>query len=228
MKKLSKKEKQYLELGIIALIVLLTILLWDSIIIYPIKLFVVLLHEISHGIVSVLTGGQIVSIQISQYLGGQCNTKGGIPFLVASAGYLGSLLFGSAIFISSYDKNYSKWITTSIAVILVLFTANYMTGSVGVVLSLIFSLILILSPRYFNKTFHKYLMKSLGLISSLYVLVDIKEDLLTFEYRETDAHLLAKITGINAAVWGLLWFGISVVAIYFLFRYGYSKGYSKK
>jgi hypothetical protein len=71
-------------------------------------------------------------------------------------------------------------------------------------------------------------MKSLGLISSLYVLVDIKEDLLTFEYRETDAHLLAKITGINAAVWGLLWFIISAVVIYFLFRYGYSKGFSKK
>ena len=54
------------------------------------------------------------------------------------------------------------------------------------------------------------------------------EDLLTFEYRETDAHLLAKITGINAPLWGLLWFIISAIAIYFLFRYGYSKGFSKK
>ena len=228
MKKLSKKKKQYLELGIIALIVIITIILWDSIIIYPVKLFVVLLHEISHGIISVLTGGHIVSIQISENLGGQCLTKGGLPFLVASAGYLGSLVFGSAIFISSYDKNYNKWITTFIAVILILFTANYMNGSVGIILSLLFSLVLILSPRYFNKTFHKYLMKSLGLISSLYVLVDIKEDLLTFEYRETDAHLLAKITGINAPLWGLLWFIISAIAIYFLFRYGYSKGFSKK
>lgn len=228
MKKLTKKGKQNLELGIIALIVILTILLWDSIAIYPVKLFVVLLHEISHGIVSVLSGGQIVSIQISENLGGQCVTKGGLPFLVASAGYLGSLVFGSAVFISSYDKNYGKWITTIIAIILILFTANYMVGTVGVVLSLLFSVVLFLSPRYFNEIFHKYLMKSLGLISCLYVLVDIKEDLLTFEYRETDAHLLAKITGINAALWGLLWFLISAIVIYFLFKYGYSKGFSKK
>lgn len=227
LKKLSKKGKQNLELGIIALIVIITIMLWNTIAIYPVKLFVVLLHEISHGIVSVLSGGQIISIQISENLGGQCLTKGGIPFLVASAGYLGSLIFGSAIFISSYDIKYGKWITTFIAVILLLFTANFMTGSIGIILSLLFVLILFLSPRYFNKTVHKYLMKSLGLISSLYVLVDIKEDLITFAYRESDAHLLAKLTGISAIFWGVLWFIISAIVIYFLFRFGYKKGYKK-
>jgi len=228
LKKLSKKGKQYFELVIISLIVITTIILWNSIIIYPVKLFVVLLHEISHGIVAVVSGGKIISIQISENLGGQCVTSGGVPFIVASAGYLGSLVFGSAIFISSYDKKYSSWITTIIAIILIFFSANYIAGSVGIIISLLYAAVLYLSPRYFNKTVHMYLMKTLGLISSLYVLVDIKEDLLTLEYRESDSNILESITGINAAVWGLLWFITSAVIIYFLLRYSYSRGFKKQ
>lgn len=228
MKKLSKKGKQYFEFLFITLIVITTIFLWNSIIIYPVKLFVVLLHEISHGIVAVLSGGKILSIQISENLGGLCISSGGVPFLVASAGYLGSLVFGSAIFISSYDKKYSSWITTIIAIILILFSANFISGSVGITLALLYAVILYVSPRYFNKTIHMYLMKTLGLISSLYVLVDIKEDLLTLEYRESDTNILESITGINAAVWGLLWFIISAVVIYYLLRFSYLKGYKNQ
>lgn len=212
----------------ISLIVITTIILWDSIIIYPVKLFVVLLHEISHGIMAVISGGKIISIQISENLGGQCITSGGVSFLVASAGYLGSLLFGSAIFISSYNKKYSSWITTIIAVLLILFSANYIIGPVGIILSLLYSAVLYLSPRYFNKTIHMYLMKSLGLISSLYVLVDIKEDLLTLNYRESDTNILETVTGINAAAWGLLWFIISAIIIYFLLRFSFSRGYKRQ
>lgn len=212
----------------ISLIVITTIILWDSIIIYPVKLFVVLLHEISHGIMAVISGGKIISIQISENLGGQCITSGGVSFLVASAGYLGSLLFGSAIFISSYNKKYSSWITTIIAVLLILFSANYIIGPVGIILSLLYSAVLYISPRYFNKTIHMYLMKSLGLISSLYVLVDIKEDLLTLNYRESDTNILETVTGINAAAWGLLWFIISAIIIYFLLRFSFSRGYKRQ
>lgn len=219
---------QYLELAVIIVISTVTIILWNSILIYPIKLFVVLLHEISHGIAAVVSGGKIISIQISENLGGQCITSGGVSFIVASAGYLGSLVFGSAIFISSYEKKFSSWITTIIAVILIFFSANYITGSTGIILAIIYSVILYLSPRYFNKTIHKYLMKCLGIISSLYVLVDIKEDLLTLEYRESDANILENITGINSAVWGLLWFIISAAVIFYLIRYGFLKGFKKQ
>lgn len=227
-KKLSKKEKQRLELFIILAVVIFSILIWDTIILYPVKLFVVLLHEISHGIAAVLTGGKIVSIEIFENLGGQCLTSGGVSFVVASAGYLGSLCFGSLLFLSAYNKKIENWSTYSIAFILIFFAANYMVGSIGILLALSFSFLLIISSKYFNQIFHRYFIKILGIISSFYVLVDIKEDLLTFAYRETDAHLLAKISGIAAPIWGFLWFLISVVVVYFLFKYGFKKGYSKK
>jgi len=71
------------------------VLLFDSIVVYPFRLFVVFLHEVGHGTAAVLTGGRIVSIGISPDEGGVCVTRGGIRFVVLNAGYLGSLLFGA-------------------------------------------------------------------------------------------------------------------------------------
>jgi len=40
----------------------LGLVLWDTFVVYPFRLFVVLFHEISHGLAAVVTGGSIVSI----------------------------------------------------------------------------------------------------------------------------------------------------------------------
>ncbi|MCF8356999.1 MAG: M50 family metallopeptidase [Melioribacteraceae bacterium] len=225
-RKLSKKDKQKLELGIIVSAGILSILLWDTILIYPVKLFVVLLHEISHGIAAIISGGNIVAINLNYNLGGQCVTKNGNEILIASFGYLGSLLFGTLIFISGYEKKLIKPVPISIAVLIVLFMANFMRGAEGIVFTLLIAVILIISPNLSNKKVHAYIMKILGLVSCMYVLVDIKEDLLTLTYRETDAQLIAGITGIPALWWGLLWFVISIMVIYILLKHSYKKGFS--
>ena len=72
-------------------------LLWDTPVVYPLKIFVVLLHEVSHGIAAVAGGGAIQEILITPNQGGACNCHGGVPFLTLSAGYLGSLLWGAAL-----------------------------------------------------------------------------------------------------------------------------------
>jgi hypothetical protein len=48
----------------------------------------------SHGIAAVATGGSIVSIEISPNQGGLCTSRGGLRFVISTAGYLGSLLWG--------------------------------------------------------------------------------------------------------------------------------------
>ena len=72
-------------------------LLWDTFVVYPFRLFVVFLHEISHGLAAVLTGGSIVSIGLSFDEGGVCLTRGGWPFLILNAGYLGQPALGRAL-----------------------------------------------------------------------------------------------------------------------------------
>ena len=65
--------------------------LWDTPVLYPLKIFVVLLHEISHAMTAVATGGHIDRIALDPRQGGACYCPGGNAFLTLSAGYLGSL-----------------------------------------------------------------------------------------------------------------------------------------
>src|SRR4030042_285917 len=224
MKKFTKKNKRAIELTIIILITILSIIFWNRFVIFPIKTFVVLMHEIFPGIAAILSGGKVINIVVNTNLGGECITDGGIPIFIASSGYLGSLLVGSSLFISAYKYKFSLWICTILSILILLFTANFFNGAFGIATAIAFAIILYISPRYFNKTIHSYLMKILGLISSLYVLIDIKEDLITLTYRPTDAQILSELTGINALFWGVLWLIISLVVVYFLFKESYEKG----
>lgn len=228
MKKLSAKSKKQIELGIIISVCILTIIFWNSVVIYPIKLFVVLLHEMSHGLAAIFTGGKIVSMEVTSNLGGKCVTHGGNTIIISSAGYIGSLLWGWALFYSGYNFDFSIWFNSFLAAFLILITANFLTGAAGVIVTLVFAVIILLSPRLFNKTVHAYLMKFLGIISCLYVVADIREDLLTTEYRQTDAQMIADLTGIPAVLIGIVWFAISVGAVYLLFKLSYKKGMKKK
>ena len=73
-------------------------LFWSTPIVYPVKIFVVLLHEISHAAMAVATGGTIQRIELSSLEGGACYCPGGNAFLTASAGYLGSSAWGGLMF----------------------------------------------------------------------------------------------------------------------------------
>ncbi|NIP98609.1 MAG: M50 family peptidase, partial [Akkermansiaceae bacterium] len=72
--------------------------------IYPLKIFVVMLHEISHGMMSVATGGGIDRIVLDPQQGGACYCGGGNAFLTLSAGYLGSLVWGVLLLSAAQAK----------------------------------------------------------------------------------------------------------------------------
>lgn len=228
MKKLSKKQKEKLDFYILLSVTVISFLLWDTILLYPIKIFVILIHEISHGIMAILTGGQLKNININWNLSGSSTSVGGVPFLIAFAGYTGSIIIGALLFYSAKNIKLSIWLNTILTIVFILIVSNLMEAPAGIIFSLIFAVLLFASPRYFKKELHQYFVKTLGLVSCLYAVVDIKQDLLTLRYRPTDAELLADASGIPAIIWGLLWFTISVAAVYFLFRESFQTAYPKR
>lgn len=74
------------------LIALLVWVLWWTPAIAPVRLFVVFLHELSHGLAAYLTGGKLVSFYLVAQEGALALTAGGSRFVILNAGYLGSLL----------------------------------------------------------------------------------------------------------------------------------------
>ena len=136
---LTPKQKKQLEYGIVLGFLFLAFFFWNSFFIYPIKLFVILTHEMSHGLAAILTGGQLDSILITSSLGGESRTIEGNKFVITSAGYLGSLLFGVALFIAGHKEKFRKTVSVLLAILLILFAANFLEGNLGRISSVFFA-----------------------------------------------------------------------------------------
>jgi hypothetical protein len=187
--------------------------LWWSPVLYPLKVFVVFLHEISHGIASVATGGSIEQIRLSPLLGGACFCPGGNAFLTLSSGYLGSLAWG-ALMVEG-----ARWSGRRPAGMLRVFgffvsvlTLLYVRGIFGIAFGLLFGLALVYSAARLSTQLSRTLLTVLGLTSCLYALLDIKGDILDRPELRSDASVLAELTGIPTLVWGALWICAAIAA----------------
>jgi hypothetical protein len=76
---------------------LVVLALWVIPIPNPIKLLAVSLHEMSHSLAALLTGGRIFGFAISPSGAGVTMGVGGNMFLILIAGYIGNSLWGAAL-----------------------------------------------------------------------------------------------------------------------------------
>jgi hypothetical protein len=183
-------------------------LLWWSPVIYPLKLFVVLLHETSHALMAVATGGRVDRIVITADQGGVCYCPGGNAFLTLSAGYLGSLLWGALILILAQARRPApRNTTTALGAAVLALTALFVRNPFGVLFGALFGATLV-ALRGAGRTVHVLVLTALGLTSCLYALLDIKSDVLDRPHLPSDAYMLAQLTGVPTAAWGILWIGM--------------------
>lgn len=192
--------------------------LWDTPLVYPLQVFVVFLHEISHGIVAVATGGSIQKITLSPGLGGACHCAGGNAFLTLSAGYLGSLFWGALILeVAHRAGRHAGTVVQGMGGILVVLTLLFVRGAFGVVFGLLFGSALLLAARQLTPAWNRALLTVVGLTSTLYAILDIKSDILDRPHLRSDARMLAELTGVPTLVWGTLWISIALVVSILLF-----------
>jgi hypothetical protein len=197
-------------------------LLWDTPVVYPLKVFVIFLHEISHGIAAVATGGSIQEITMSPRLGGACACPGGNAFLTLSAGYLGSLVWGGVILEAGWRSGNRAHVVVRVAGALVLLlTLLFVRGIFGFVFGAAFGVALVLTARHLSLPTNRRLLEVLGLTSCLYALLDIKSDVLDRPELPSDAAMLAALTGVPTLVWGALWILLALVLSAWFFRRAY-------
>lgn len=214
--KLNKVGKEFIILMILFII---AVYFWDSILVYPVKLFVVLLHEMSHGIAALILGGKILNIEISSQIGGYTSytmPKGWLSeIIVASAGYLGSMFWGGLILIGASKTEKDRYITLAIGIVsLILEFFVIKSGELfGIIYTFGFAGFMILAFKYLKDWVNDYMLKFIGLTSCLYVIVDIKEDLISRSIVQSDAGQISALTGIPSIVIGLSWAAVSIVLI---------------
>lgn len=195
--------------------------LWDTVFVYPIKIFVVFMHEVSHGVAAVVTGGQIVTIEINQQQGGHAITQGGSRFWTLTAGYLGSLIWGGLILLLAARTRLDKAVSVLIGIGMVAISIGFGESSFTYIFGISFGVALLLIGFFLPEGFNDWILRIIGVTSCLYAILDIKSDVLDRSHLRSDARMLSELTGIPTTVWGGLWILIAVaLTVWFLYIAG--------
>jgi hypothetical protein len=189
------------------------LLLWGTFVVYPFRLFVVFLHEISHGIAAVLTGGSIVRIGLSFDEGGVCITRGGWRLLILNAGYLGSLLWGALFLLLGARRTRARSVIGAVGVFTLVMTLAYVRTWFGFFYGLATGLVLVAVAAKLKPAVSETLLAAIGATSVLYAIWDVAADVLVAHSGQSDASALARLTGLPAILWGAAWIAFSAAVL---------------
>ena len=185
----------------------------------PLKILVVFLHELSHAMTAVFTGGDIISISVSPAQGGEAWTRGGSRFLTLSAGYLGSLLIGLALLWVALRTNLDRYVMAGLGIILLVITALYMRDLFAISFGAIGGIAPLVAARFLPIDVNDLILRVIGLTSMIYVPYDIFSDTIARSALQSDARMLAEEFGGPTIMWGGMWLIMSLVLIGFTLRH---------
>lgn len=182
-------------------------LLWNTPVVWPLKILVVFFHEFSHALATWLSGGSVEAIRLSADEGGLCLTRGGSQFLILSAGYLGSMLLGALLLVVASRTRRDRLVVASLGAALVIITLVWVpfANPFGFFFGLATGAAMLLAARFLPEAVSDGLLKVAGLTSLAYAPLDIWSDLIARDLPQSDANALGKLTGIPGVVFGVLW-----------------------
>lgn len=191
---------------------LITKLPFTKLIFFPFSMFVTYVHETNHGLVALLTGGSLISFTMQMDTSGLAYTQGGIRFLILSAGYVGSTIWGGLLLIASLKKKSYKPLLSILSIFFLIFTLLYARNFVAFGSGLFFSALLFLFSNLKNNNFTSIFIGFLAVQTSFNSISDIYDLLfLSKTCARTDAHLMSQeMTGglippiIFATIWALI------------------------
>ena len=122
-----------------------------SFILYPFKLFVTYVHEASHGVAAIITGGHFLKLTMEWDTSGLAYTSGGWRVLVISAGYLGSSIFGGLLFLVAFRKGWEKVILIGLGAFFLICTILFARNPVALVTGFTFGILFLILIKYSNK-----------------------------------------------------------------------------
>lgn len=194
--------------------------LWQTPVALPLKILTVFLHEMSHALAALLTGGSIESLTIDPQQGGAVMARGGNRFISLSAGYCGSLLIGVMLFIVAVRTRWDRLFLGSLGVMILLVTAFYVRSGFALGFGLLTGALMIAAARFLGHGLNDLLLRLIGLTSMIYVPYDIFSDTIARSHLRSDARMLAEEFGGPTLFWGGAWLLISLIVIILSLRYG--------
>lgn len=201
---------------------------WNNIIIKPLKIFTVFLHELGHTLMAFSFGFGIEAFKVNFNESGYVIAKPKGFFssvMIANGGYLGSVLFAVLILYLKRTK-LKKFILGFLAIIFLAVAIGYSGISLTLLFAAVFASIVIIVYMVNNEKLTDWLIDILGISSVAYAIYDTFVDTILMQFfinnkmflfggsaPVTDAVRLAQMTHIPAIVWGIIWIAISILAV---------------
>ncbi len=197
------------------LFVLLAVIfaLWSTPLMVPLKILVVFFHELSHAAVTILTGGEVISLTVSADQGGMVVSRGGSRFWTLTAGYLGSLLIGLALLIGALRSHADRLILVVCGICLLLCAALYIRDVFALAFTFGTGASMCAVGWWLRNEISDLALRTIGLASMIYVPYDILSDTILRSNLQSDARMLAEEIGGATLIWGGIWLAISVLTI---------------
>jgi hypothetical protein len=212
---LSVNHTQGITLGIIVLYVAVIALLWNipyvKYSLWPFKMLVIAFHEFGHAITACCTGGRVKSISLDPREGGVTHMQGGISAITLPAGYLGSSLIGALLIFCGFDIVASK-IASIVLGVCFLLTLWWARKDWLTIITILLAVGLLVACWFIKHAEPlKYVVLFIGVMSSLYSVWDICDDLILRKVNESDASVFAQRYGGSSQCWGVIWSIISLI-----------------
>jgi hypothetical protein len=183
---------------------------------YPFYLFGLFIHELSHALAVLLTGGKLHRVVILPGRSGFAEYNGGVGCIIGSAGYVGSALFGGLLLIIAAGDIPAASVLMWLGILLMLASLLFVRNVFGIVAGIFIGAGLIAASLRLAEFVTEALLWLLAIQFILYAFASFGNLFDWTQYPEgfSDAHILAKDTGIPPLVWALLW---SLIALAILF-----------
>ncbi len=183
------------------------------------------LHEISHGLAAIATGGDIIDITLNFDGSGEARSRGGNETLTTFSGYAGAPILAGLLYLAASLRGRASRFALTIAAAatsaaVLWYGRTFATYAIGGAITALLAMIVVLG-QYVQRWRPQAGMR-LGQYAAL--LVIIQETIaplgLIVGGLEGDARHMAALTWIPAIVWALVWSVIGGGVFVFVARHG--------
>ncbi|KAI1004185.1 hypothetical protein K3495_g4027 [Podosphaera aphanis] len=214
---LTVNHTQSVTLGIIVAYTVIIAILWNLPYVrwslWPFKMLTIAFHEFGHASAACLTGGKVKSISLDPREGGVTHMAGGISIITLPAGYLGSSFIGALLIFCGFNTVASKIASLSLGICFLL-TLWWARKDWLTIITILLTIGLLVACWFISHAEGlRFVVLFIGVMSALYSVWDICDDLILRKVNSSDASVFAQRYGGTSQCWGVLW---SIVSLIFM------------
>jgi hypothetical protein len=194
------------------------------VIVYPFRLFVTFIHEGGHVLATLISFGAVAGMRVHANGSGETFSIGGLSPLIASAGYLGTAVYGSLLLVLTREGREARAVIAATAALILALTVLYADNAFGWIVGMLIAAGLILFAIAARARAAHFFLSFLAVQCCLNAFFDIQALFLISAATEvpSDALNMQRMTGLPAVFWALLW-ALAAVAVLLAALRAYSR-----